>query len=453
MKRLTLGLLLWCLAPLLWAANWQAQPGQALQPLLDNAASGDTIVLPAGDYPGPLTVSKPLQLQGQAGATLVGNGSGSALFISAADTRVAGLTIRNWGDDVFSLDAGVQLLPGAHRAQLRHLTLQGPGYGIYAEQLQAPVIEDCTISGDPQLYVLDRGDGIAMRYVTDPQVHRNHMQNVRDGIYLEDVNGSRLSHNEFQQLQYGIHYMYTHDDVAWHNHAQSVTGGYALMSSKDITLTDNQVRDAVDFGILLNVTTNSVVQRNLATQVHNPRARPQDGTEGKALFIYDARDNHIRANRFAVSDIGISVAMGAEGNHFYGNSMIHNHTQVRYIGTRALEWSHQGRGNYWSSYQGWDLNGDGVGDHPYQPNDALDRLLWLYPSAQQLLDSPVVQLLRWLSATLALQKDVGITDSHPLLGAVPIGDDTQNAPADAQRNNAVQAHIATQLQEVTDADH
>jgi nitrous oxidase accessory protein len=406
---------LWCCCNWCLAANWQAQPGQALQPLLDNAAAGDTIVLPVGRYQGPLTISHTLIIHAAPGATLFADGSGSALLISAADTQVSGLTIRDWGSDVFSLDAGVQLLPGADRVRLSRLTLQGPGYGIYAEKLTAPVIEDCHILGEHRLYVLDRGDGIAMRYVESPQLHRNHMQDVRDGIYLEDVSHSRVSHNLFQGLQYGLHYMYTHDDLAWQNRAEAVSGGYALMSSKAITLKDNQVSEAVDFGILLNVTRESQLLGNQASLARNPRGKAEDGNLGKALFIYDAHDNVIRGNDFANSDIGISVALGAEGNHFYDNSISNNQIQVRYIGIQALEWSHEQRGNYWSSYQGWDLDGDGVGEQSYQPNDALDRLLWLYPSAQQLLNSPIVQLLRWLSSALALQPSVGIRDSYPLM--------------------------------------
>ena len=61
------------------------------------------------------------------------------------------------------------------------------------------------------------------------------------------------------------------------------------------------------------------------------------------------------------------------------------------------------------------LDGDGVGDAPYQPNDSLDRLFWLYPEARFLAESPVVFLLRRLTAGLALDAGKGITDTRPLV--------------------------------------
>ncbi len=42
------------------------------------------------------------------------------------------------------------------------------------------------------------------------------------------------------------------------------------------------------------------------------------------------------------------------------------------MGTRHIEWSHEGRGNFWSDHPGFDLNGDGIADGVYRPNDLMD---------------------------------------------------------------------------------
>lgn len=64
---------------------------------------------------------------------------------------------------------------------------------------------------------------------------------------------------------------------------------------------------------------------------------------------------------------------------------------------------------------GWDRNNDGIGDRPFEPNDNVDKLLWKYPLAKLLMNSPSVQILRWAQMQFPVFKSPGITDSYPLM--------------------------------------
>ena len=64
-------------------------------------------------------------------------------------------------------------------------------------------------------------------------------------------------------------------------------------------------------------------------------------------------------NRFEGCGIGIHFTAGSERNALTGNAFIGNRTQVKYVGTRDIEWSLDGRGNYWSDHPVFDLDGDG----------------------------------------------------------------------------------------------
>ena len=66
-------------------------------------------------------------------------------------------------------------------------------------------------------------------------------------------------------------------------------------------------------------------------------------------------------------DIGIHFTAGSEGNAMTGNAFIGNRTQVKYVGTRNIEWSFEGRGNFWSDHPVFDLNGDGYRRQPVPP--------------------------------------------------------------------------------------
>ncbi|MDE2089933.1 MAG: copper-binding protein, partial [Gammaproteobacteria bacterium] len=89
--------------------------------------------------------------------------------------------------------------------------------------------------------------------------------------------------------------------------------------------------------------------------------------------------------------------------------------QVKYVEYRPQEWSRRGRGNYWSDYLGWDLNGDGIGDVPYLPNDAVDRILWDYPLSRLLMNSPTLETLRWVQNQFPVLQPPGVQDSYPLM--------------------------------------
>ena len=383
-----------------------------------DAEDGDTITIKAGVYEPeePIEIiARGLTIRGEKGAVIDAGGEGSGIIIRVPRVRVENLTIRNYGGDLYNRDAGVKVADGADNVVLTGLTLQGPGFGVRADRLKDLTVEKCRIEGDVKRHVLDRGDGIFLNYVKSADLHENYLRNVRDGFYLENVDRARSDRNFFTGAQYGIHYMYTRDCSADANRAMGVRGGYALMSCETVTLTNSYSAHNIEFGILLNVADTCFVKDNIVEGVHNPKGRAALDNEGKGIFIYGPGKNRITQNYIADSDIGIGVALGGEGNAIWNNAFIDNRIQVRYVGEKPLEWSHEGRGNFWSTYLGWDMDHNGIGDRAYQPNDSLDRIFWIYPEARFLMDSPVTALLRWLANQFEIDRGKGVTDSHPLM--------------------------------------
>jgi nitrous oxidase accessory protein len=142
---------------------------------------------------------------------------------------------------------------------------------------------------------------------------------------------------------------------------------------------------------------------------------------GKCLFIYNAHKNRIEGNRFERCPIGIHFTAGSERNLIFGNAFIGNETQVKYVGTRRVEWTHDGVGNYWTDNAAFDLDGDGVADREYHPNDIVDDILWRYPQAKLLLNSPAVSVLRFAQSRLPALYPGGVVDTAPLMAPPPIG--------------------------------
>jgi nitrous oxidase accessory protein len=198
--------------------------------------------------------------------------------------------------------------------------------------------------------------------------------------------------------------MYTHDSRIVGNRSRGNHVAWAIMYSDRLEIRDNVSDDDRDHGLLLHSTNLSKVVGNVV----------RNGRE-KCVFVYNATRNELRENWFERCPIGIHFTAGSDGNTMTGNAFVANRVQVKYVGTRFIDWAHDGRGNYWSDNPGFDLDGDGVADRPYRPNDVMDEVLWTLPAAKALLNSPAVQMVRWAQARFPALYPGGVFDSAPLM--------------------------------------
>ncbi|MGY0219106.1 nitrous oxide reductase family maturation protein NosD [Endozoicomonadaceae bacterium StTr2] len=401
------------------AAEIPVSPGDDLQQLLNTSQTGDQLVLKAGRYRGNFIVSKSIVLSGQSGAVIDANGTKDALRITAPNVTVRGLEVVNWGDDLTAQNAGIYVQKGADNALVEHNTLQGDSFGIFFEKVDGGLIRSNQVKGNSALRSADRGNGIHLSLVKNIEVRDNEISETRDGLYIISSQNNRLLNNRMHDLRFGIHYMYSHSNEVIDNQSWNNRVGLALMSSRNLVIAGNLSRDNESYGILMNFITHSEIRDNRIQRIHAPGMGTVLGAEGKALFVYNSAFNTIRGNSFVDSDLGIHLTAGSEGNKVYENAFVNNRTQVKYVVNDTQEWSakngYLSRGNYWSDYLGWDMNGDGLGDTAYEPNDSMDRLLWKYPSSRLLINSPAVIVLRWVQQQFPVFKAPGVKDSYPLM--------------------------------------
>lgn len=416
-------LLLLVLFPALGLASERiAKPGgQPLQQMLDAARAGDTVRLTPGIYEGNFTVETSIELIGEEGAILDGQGQGSVLSVLAPGARVHGLHIRNDGANLNEIDSGIFVATDATGAVIENNRIEARGFGIWLDAAADVRVEGNRISGDTSLRSQDRGNGLQLFNVTGAEIIGNEVWEARDGIYIDVSDNNRLIGNLLRDQRYGVHYMFSHSNEVRDNETRNNRLGYALMQSRQLEVIGNRSIGDQNYGFLLNFIVDSVIAENVSIEAQRggvasaPDGHAISGAEGKAFFVYNSLFNEIRDNLFARTEIGIHMTAGSEDNEFYGNAFVGNESQVKYVALREQEWSHKGRGNYWSDYLGWDLSGDGIGDIPYEPNDSVDRLIWTYPMAKILMNSPAVQVLRWVQREFPVLRPPGVRDSHPLM--------------------------------------
>ncbi len=376
-----------------------------LREALRQAQDGDTLRLSPGVHRGPIIVSKSITLMGVTkGAVIRGSGAGSVVTVKAPDVLIEGLTVTGSGLLLESQDTGIFLSKKARNARVRKNRVLNNLIGIYVWGAKDALVKDNTIEGRRDLRVNERGNGVQLWNAPGTRVVGNHIRYGRDGIFVTTSKKNSFTGNLMEDLRFAVHYMYTNSSSVRGNISRRNHLGFAIMFSKKIDVENNLSQFDRDRGILFNYANQVRVRGNAVV-----------GGPKKCVFIYNSNKNEVSGNLFSRCAIGIHFTGGSERNQLYGNAFVENRTQVKYVGSRWVEWSHKGIGNYWSDHTAFDLNRDGVADAAYRPNDLTDQILWRFPAAKLLTNSPAIQVLKWAQGSFPALHPGGVIDSTPMM--------------------------------------
>jgi len=380
-------------------------PGHGtLQVAINSAHSGDTLRLSEGTYIGSVNIDRSLTLLGNKKSILDGEGTGHVVIISAPNVLIKGLTIQHSGNDLNTEDSAVFVTDKGDHARIENNYFKNNLMGVYLKGPDSAVVSDNVIIGSQFHRVNDRGNGVYLWNTPGSVIKNNDIRYGRDGIYVTTSRKNTFHGNTLRDLRFAIHYMYTNESVVSNNISINNDVGFALMFSQHIVAKENRSVGDLKRGLFFNFTNYSVIEGNHIS----------GGTE-KCVFVYNANFNQFNNNTFEGCDIGIHYTAGSQGNEIYANSFLGNRTQVKYVGTRYLEWSKEGKGNYWSDNVAFDIDNNGIADQPYRPNDLVDQIVWRHPMAKLLLNSPSVQLIKWAQSEFPGLHPGGVTDSVPLM--------------------------------------
>ena len=381
--------------------------GADVQAAINQAQSGDTLRLAAGEYNGNIIINKPLTIESadRRKAVIKGIRKGRTITVAAPDVTVRHLTVTNSGMSLPDMDAGVFLDKSADRAHIVENDILDNSVGVYLWGAPNALVEKNRIIGNKELRENERGNGVTVWNAPNSKVVYNDISHGRDGIFSNASNYNTFSFNHFHDLRYGVHYMYTNDSQIEGNVVANSKIGYAIMFSTNIKLVDNVSYNNTDQGIMLNYANSSVISGNSV------------GKSPKCVFMYNANDNQFTRNHFEACEIGIHFSGAAQGNMMSENAFVNNQTQIKYVGTRFVDWADNTakRGNYWSDNSAFDLDGDGIADTAYKPNSITDQILWRAPAARLLMNSPAVAMVKWAQKAFPAIMPGGMTDSKPLM--------------------------------------
>jgi nitrous oxidase accessory protein len=358
-----------------------------LQPLLDAAKPGSTLVLEPGRYRGPVVLDKSLTLEGNGKATIDAGGRGTVLLVDTDGATISGLHLVGSGTSHNDLDSGIQVR-GKYNV-VKDNVIEDALFGVDLQQSNNNIVRRNRISSkDIELGM--RGDAIRLWYSYDNRIIDNVVTNSRD-IVIWYSRDNTISRNTASGGRYSLHFMYSQYNLVEDNTFFDNSVGIFVMYSDGVVLRNNHIRNATGttgVGIGFKETSDLVVENNQILYCANGLYIDVSPYQPDTINVFNN-------NVIAYNGIGISFLSDWHGNEFRNNHFKGNLTQVAVNGGGTAT-RHVWENNYWDNYEGFDRDNDGIGDTPHEMHAYADRLWMDVPPTQFFKSSPLLEVLDFL---------------------------------------------------------
>ena len=375
-----------------------------------NAAEPNAVLVPEpGIYAGPVTIEEPITIDGRGKVTIDAGGKGSVIYLDTDGATIKNLHLTNSGDSHNDIDSGVQVRGNFN--VIKDNVIDNALFGVDLQQSESNVVRRNRISSkDVELGM--RGDAIRLWYSVGNKIQDNFIRDSRDMVvwYSKD---NVISGNDARGGRYSLHFMYSQYNRVEGNHYQDNAVGIFLMYSDGVELIDNYVAHSVGatgVGIGFKETSDVTVEGNKLLYC------------GVGLYLdvspyQPDTTNLFRNNLIAFNAVGIRFSNDWTGNVFKDNSFKSNISQVIVTGSATAnrnEW----HGNYWDDYEGFDLDGNNIGDKPYELYAYADRVWQDVPPAQFFKGSPMLEVLDFLERLAPFSNpDMVLRDKRPVISS------------------------------------
>jgi nitrous oxidase accessory protein len=379
-----------------------------LQDAIDGAKEGSKLDLPEGTYVGNIVIDKPLIIDGKNQKAIIqGDGNGTVIRITSPFVTLKNLTIRHSGEQHERVDAGISLVK-VHHCNIINNHLDDVLFGIDLQQTDESNISQNYITSKPFELGL-RGDAIRLWYSTDNILQSNYITKARDFVVWYS-HGNLIEKNYGEYGRYSLHFMYTGKNIVRDNEFVHNSVGIFFMYSQDTIATGNTVRNSLGttgLGIGLKDSSNYTIKNN--TIIYCARGLYLD----RSPFEPDTF-NYIEENNILYNSEGVHFHSLSLHNIFYANIIKGNIDTVINDSYNTKVTENVWDGNYWDDYEGFDKDGDGVGDTPHNLYFYADKLWLLNPNIKFFYGSPVISILNFLAKIAPISEPVKLlTDKHP----------------------------------------
>jgi len=375
----------------------------SIQNAINLANRFDTIAIQSGVYSeGTIIVDKPLHLLGYDWPILDGEEKNEILRIFADSVTIEKLLFKDVGVSYLHDNAAISLERITY-CRIINNRFEKAFFGIYAKKSSYCLIEGNEIIGDAKLE-MSSGNAIHLWYCNNMVVKNNKALKHRDGIYLEFVDDSEIRGNTSEgNIRYGLHFMFSNRDNYIDNTFRNNGAGVAVMFSKNIEMINNIFEmnwGTASYGLLLKEIYDGKIEGNRFSK--------------NTIGIYGEGANRLQIVRNVFSENGwaLKILGSCFDNIFTQNNFIGNTFD---LSTNSSRNYNSYEGNYWSEYNGYDLNRDGFGDIPYRPMKLFSYLVTTVDPSIVLLRSFFIDIINFAEKVTPMFTPASLIDNQPLM--------------------------------------
>jgi nitrous oxidase accessory protein len=366
-----------------------AAPARALPPLqlyVELTPSGGVLKPPPGRYAGPVVLRKPITLDGGGEVTLDGGGRGTVLSVKTDDCIVRGLQVVGSGDSHDRVDAGI--LVEADRTLVEDNRLEDVLFGIHLRGADDNLIRGNRISSRGQTPSL-RGEGLRLWHSHNNRLESNDITGVRD-LVITNSTANLLQGNTIRDSRIGLELVFSPQTEIRGNRFEKDSTGILVMYSNDVVVAENHLSDLRDVsGFAVSVKGSSQVRIQDNQILHCATGLSANAPLSPENILY------LEGNRFAYNDVALYFYGEKGGHRIHDNRFENNLTDVR-VSASTTAVDNDWRGNYWDTYRGVDLDGDGVGDAPHELHLYADRIWMDRPATRFFRGSPLLEVVDFM---------------------------------------------------------
>lgn len=376
---------------------------KSVKEAINAAGANDTVMVHGGVYNEyATTIDRPLTLLGIDRPVIDGTDAGQIWVVTADAVWIDGFEFRNSGLD-FINDISALRIEGVGEGSVKNCSFKNNFFALYLARSSGITVKNNTITGNARSESRS-GNGIHLWYCTDIVLTGNTVTGHRDGIYLEFVENTRVDSNlSAWNLRYGLHFMFSNKNSYHQNRFIHNGSGTAVMYSRHVDMDGNRFennRGAAAYGLLVKDIYDSRIVNNTIS--------------GNSIGLYSEASNRltITGNIFKNNGWAVKVMANSMDNMFSGNQFLHNSFDVA---TNSRQNFNLFINNYYSRYNGYDLDRDGLGDVPYRPVKLFSYLVERNEPALILMNSAFVELLNLAETVLPVLTPETLIDSQPLM--------------------------------------
>jgi len=370
------------------AAETEARVPIPLQPLIDAAEDKAVLELAPGVYQGPISIERPITIDGGGKATIDAGGKGTVISVYTNGTTIKNLHVTNSGDSHNDIDAGIRL-EGDYNV-VKDNVIDECLFGVDIQQADNNIVRRNKISSKSDATLGVKGDAIRLWYAKHNKVENNTVTGSRDMVIWYSSE-NRIADNDVHNGRYGLHFMYSKYNLVEGNSFDKNSVGIFLMYSDDVVVRNNRMFQALGptgIGVGLKETSNVEITDNEilynATGIYLDMSPFQPDTT-----------NRIYRNTVAFNTIGARFLTDWPGNVFIDNVFVNNIQQAS-VGEFAGATRNTWEANYWDDFEGFDHDQNGTGDKAYTMMVYADRVWMDVPPAAFFKGTPLLSALDFL---------------------------------------------------------